>query len=216
MTRRDSRRRRRPRPGPRRARGRPRAAPAGRPPGGDRRPDPVADAARRRVVLPRGRRRASPSRSRPLTARTRAERDLVALVFSGLVRIGPAGTLVPDLAERGRSTRRGTTWTFHLRDDAAGRTACRSPRTTSLFTIGALKDPSYRGPGAGVVGRGHGRRRSTPRTVTFTLGDAARRLPRRRPPSRSLPAHLLADVPSRTSPDDSVRPPAGRHRARSR
>ena len=34
----------------------------------------------------------------PLTARTQADRDLVALIFSGLVRNGPGGTLVPDLA----------------------------------------------------------------------------------------------------------------------
>ena len=35
----------------------------------------------------------------PLTARTQVDRDLVALVFSGLVRNGPGGTIVPDLAE---------------------------------------------------------------------------------------------------------------------
>ena len=34
------------------------------------------------------------------TARTQVDRDLVALLFSGLVRVGPGGTLVPDLAER--------------------------------------------------------------------------------------------------------------------
>ena len=35
----------------------------------------------------------------PLTARSQADRDLVALIFSGLVRNGPGGTLVPDLAD---------------------------------------------------------------------------------------------------------------------
>src|SRR5437879_3827786 len=35
----------------------------------------------------------------PLTARSQADRDLVALVFSGLVRNGPDGTIVPDLAK---------------------------------------------------------------------------------------------------------------------
>ena len=36
----------------------------------------------------------------PLTAHSQADRDLVALVFSGLVRNGPDGTIVPDLATR--------------------------------------------------------------------------------------------------------------------
>ncbi|MBA3234757.1 MAG: peptide ABC transporter substrate-binding protein, partial [Chloroflexi bacterium] len=54
----------------------------------------------------------------PLSARTQADRDLVALVFAGLVRIGPAGTIVPDLAERWSVDDSGKEWTFFLRDDA--------------------------------------------------------------------------------------------------
>ncbi len=54
----------------------------------------------------------------PLTAKTQADRDLVALVFSGLVRNGPNGTLVPDLAEHWTVDPTGTMWTFQLRDDA--------------------------------------------------------------------------------------------------
>src|SRR5664279_1182793 len=34
----------------------------------------------------------------PLTARTQVDRDLVALVYSGLAKLGPDGTVVPDLA----------------------------------------------------------------------------------------------------------------------
>ena len=41
-----------------------------------------------------------PSSINPLTARTQADRDLVALVFSGLVALGPDGTYRPDLASR--------------------------------------------------------------------------------------------------------------------
>ena len=54
----------------------------------------------------------------PLTARTQADRDLVALVFSGLVRNGPNGTVVPDLAERWSVDDKGRVWTFQLREDA--------------------------------------------------------------------------------------------------
>ena len=70
-------------------------------------------AARRRRAVPRSP-SATPSEPRPyregvigrpvsvspFTAQTQADRDLVALVFSGLVRNGPDGTIVPDLAER--------------------------------------------------------------------------------------------------------------------
>ena len=36
----------------------------------------------------------------PLAARTQVDRDLVALTFSGLVKLGPGGMLIPDLATR--------------------------------------------------------------------------------------------------------------------
>ena len=39
-----------------------------------------------------------PSSIDPLTARTQADRDLVALLFRGLVREAPDGTIAPDLA----------------------------------------------------------------------------------------------------------------------
>ena len=54
----------------------------------------------------------------PLSARTQADRDLVALVYAGLVRNGPSGSLVPDLAERWSVDSSGAVWTFQLRDDA--------------------------------------------------------------------------------------------------
>ena len=50
----------------------------------------------------------------PLTAKTQADRDLVALVFSGLVRNGPNGTLVPDLADHWSVDDTGSVWTFQL------------------------------------------------------------------------------------------------------
>ena len=54
----------------------------------------------------------------PLAARTQADRDLVALVFSGLVARGPNGALIPALAERWTVDPTGRTWTFTLDPDA--------------------------------------------------------------------------------------------------
>ena len=56
----------------------------------------------------------------PLTARSQADRDLVALLFSGLVRNGPDGSVVPDLASRWLASDDGRTWTFEI-----GRASCR-------------------------------------------------------------------------------------------
>ena len=85
----------------------------------------------------------------PLSARTQADRDLVALVFSGLVRNGPAGTLVPDLAERWSVDPTGAVWTFQLRDDARWHDGEPVTAADVAFTIRALQDPAYVGPGAG-------------------------------------------------------------------
>ena len=84
----------------------------------------------------------------PLTARTQVDRDLVALVFSGLVRNGPGGTLVPDLAESWSVDPTGNTWTFVLRDDAVWHDGEPVTSTDVKFTIETLQDPDYHGPSA--------------------------------------------------------------------
>ena len=78
----------------------------------------------------------------PLTARTQADRDLVALVFCGLVRNGPRGTLVPDLAERWSVDPTGNVWTFHLRDDAIWQDGEPVTADDVAFTIRILQDPA--------------------------------------------------------------------------
>jgi len=51
----------------------------------------------------------------PFGARSPADRDLVALVFRGLVRLGPGNAIVADLASRWEVDPTGAAWTFHLR-----------------------------------------------------------------------------------------------------
>jgi peptide/nickel transport system substrate-binding protein len=135
----------------------------------------------------------------PLTARTQADRDLVALVFAGLVRNGPNGTLVPDLAARWAVGENGKTWTFVLRDDAYWHDGTPVTAADVAFTIHTLQDPDYSGPRstswAGVTVQATGER-----TVRFTLDipiggflQAATQ--------PIAPAHLLADVPVSSLPD---------------
>jgi peptide/nickel transport system substrate-binding protein len=150
-------------------------------------PDPYVSRPYREGVLGR------PVSVSPLTARTQADRDLVALIFCGLVKNGPSGTLLPDLAESWTVDPTGATWTFVLRDDARWHDGEPVTAEDVAFTIGTLQDPDYAGPAAGswndatvaVVG---------PRTVTITLANPLGGF-LQAATQPIAPAHLLADVP---------------------
>ena len=129
----------------------------------------------------------------PLTAHSQADRDLVALVFSGLVRNGPGGTIVPDLAERWSVNASGTVWTFELRADARWHDGQPVTADDVVFTIRTLQDPASAGPAAGswnevtVVAVGT-------RTVTFTLETPLGGF-LQAATQAIAPERLLADVP---------------------
>ena len=129
----------------------------------------------------------------PLSARTQADRDMVALVFSGLVRNGPAGTLVPDLAERWSVDPTGAVWTFQLRDDARWHDGEPVTANDVAFTIRALQDPAYVGPGAGSWNDVKVETIGT-RTVVFTLANPLGGF-LQAATQPIAPAHLLAGIP---------------------
>ena len=142
----------------------------------------------------------APSSVSPLTARTQVDRDLVALLFSGLMRNGPDGTIVPDLAERWSVDKSGKTWTVDLRDDARWHDGQPVTSDDVLFTIETLQDPSYTGPSSTswneVTVSASG-----PHRVVFTLetplGGFLQALTQ-----PLAPAHLLGDVPVDALADD--------------
>ena len=129
----------------------------------------------------------------PLTARTQADRDLVALVFSGLVKNGPSGTLLPDLAKSWTVDATGATWTFELRTDARWHDGEPVTAEDVAYTIRTLQNPGYSGPAAGswhdatveVAG---------PSTVTITLDNPLGGF-LQAATQPIAPAHLLGDVP---------------------
>jgi peptide/nickel transport system substrate-binding protein len=90
-----------------------------------------------------------PASINPLTASTQADRDIVALVFSGLTRLGPQGSIVPDLAERWSSDEAGKSWVFTIRADALWQDGIPVTSDDVVFTIETLQDPEYAGPTAG-------------------------------------------------------------------
>src|SRR5262245_29745504 len=135
----------------------------------------------------------------PLTARTQADRDLVALLFGGLVRNGPNGTLVPDLASRWAVSDEGKTWTFEIRDDATWQDGVPVTAADVAFTIHTLQDPDYSGPRssswAGVTVQPVGER-----TVQFTLDTPIGGF-LQAATQPIAPSHLLADIPVASLPD---------------
>src|SRR5215213_5900177 len=83
----------------------------------------------------------------PFGARSAADRALVALLFRGLVRLGPGSSITPDLASRWDVDATGRTWTFHLRPGQFWEDGEPITADDVAFTVGVLSDPSYTGPG---------------------------------------------------------------------
>ncbi len=136
----------------------------------------------------------------PLASRTQVDRDLVALVFGGLVRLGPDGLLLPDLASRWAVDATGKSWTFDLRPDATWHDGEPVTAEDVVFTVDALRDPAYTGPGAGSW-----------REVTAVAVDAGTvRFDLATPLGGFLqlatqplaPAHLLGSVPVEAMSED--------------
>lgn len=129
----------------------------------------------------------------PLTARTQPDRDLVALVFSGLVKLGPKETLLPDLADRWTIDKTGTQWTFHIRTTATWHDGAPITADDVVFTVKLLRDPGYTGPYKGSWSEITARKVDA-QTVRFDLlTPLVDFLQLARQPL--LPAHLLRSLP---------------------
>jgi peptide/nickel transport system substrate-binding protein len=90
----------------------------------------------------------APDRINPLFASANpTDRDLSELVFSGLIRLGPDGAPLPDLAERWEITGNGTTYVFYLRRGVAWHDGPdrRFDADDVLLTFDAITDPGFRG-----------------------------------------------------------------------
>ncbi len=84
----------------------------------------------------------SPARVNPLFAPLNdTDRDLAALVFSGLTRLGPDGQVLPDLAESWEISDDGLTYTFHIRRDVDWHTGAPFTADDAVFTYELLADP---------------------------------------------------------------------------
>ncbi len=82
----------------------------------------------------------------PVLALSDADRDLTALIFSGLLKATADGTLVPDLAQSYTISPDGLTYTFTLKPEITFHD--KTPITTDdvVFTVEKAQDPAIKSP----------------------------------------------------------------------
>lgn len=129
----------------------------------------------------------------PLEPRNAADLDLISLVFSGLTRSFPDGSVGPDLAESWTISRDGKVYTFTLRAGAVWQDGQPVTADDVVFTVLTIQDADYQGP-LRASWRSVKVEKVDLRTVRFTLAEPlgaflqASTLP-------ILPAHLLIGTP---------------------
>jgi len=106
----------------------------------------------------------------PILAFSDTDKDLVSLVYSGLMRKDSDGTLIPDLAEKYEMSEDGLTYTFTLKDDLYFHN--NQPLTIDdiIFTIEQIKDPILKSPRK-VSFDGINMEKIDEKTIKFTLNQ---------------------------------------------
>ena len=82
----------------------------------------------------------------PVLANSTADQDLVALIYSGLMRKNSDGTLIPDLAEKYEVSEKGLIYTFTLKDNLYFHNGKPITVDDVLFTINKVKDEIIKSP----------------------------------------------------------------------
>jgi len=113
----------------------------------------------------------SPRFINPVLAISDADRDLTALVYSGLLRATPQGGYEPDLAQSYSVSSDGKTYTFVLRDSLSFQDGTPVTAEDVVYTVQKAQDPALKSPlranWDGVVAEAVDQK-----TVRFTLKSA--------------------------------------------
>lgn len=104
----------------------------------------------------------------PLLAISDADRDLSTLVYSGLMRRMPDGTIIPDLAESYSVSDDGLTYTFILKPDVTFHDGTKVTVDDVLYTIQTAQDSLIKSPKK-VNWDGIAVEKKDDRTIAFTL-----------------------------------------------
>lgn len=139
----------------------------------------------------------------PLLGVSQADRDLVALVFSGLTRLDEFGQPVPDLARSWEVSPDGLTYTFRLRGDVTWHDGQPFTADDVAFTMSILRDPDYTGPSdLAMFWRTVETYAVDATTVRFVLTQPLAAFPEYAGIG-ILPAHLLAGIAPADLAEDS-------------
>ncbi|OGG69325.1 hypothetical protein A3F27_01530 [Candidatus Kaiserbacteria bacterium RIFCSPHIGHO2_12_FULL_53_13] len=82
----------------------------------------------------------------PILAISQADEDLTQLVYSGLTRALPDGSVVPSMASNYEISKDGTTYTFTIRPDATFHDGTPVKASDVLFTVQAAQNPDIKSP----------------------------------------------------------------------
>lgn len=82
----------------------------------------------------------------PVLATSDTDRDLTALIYSGLLTLNANGELIPDLAESYSISEDGLTYYFKIRDDAVFHDGTEITTDDVVFTILKTQDPTIKSP----------------------------------------------------------------------
>jgi len=88
----------------------------------------------------------APSLVNPILATTDADRDLVKLLFAGLMKYDENGELIPDLASGYTIDAEQTTYIFELKEGLKWHDGDPVTVDDILFTINSIKNPEYKSP----------------------------------------------------------------------
>ena len=88
----------------------------------------------------------SPRFVNPILAYSSVDNDLVSVIYSGLMRKGSDGKLIPDLAERYEVSKDGLVYTFTLKDKIFFHNGDPVTSSDIIFTINTIKDPIIKSP----------------------------------------------------------------------
>lgn len=88
----------------------------------------------------------SPRFINPVLANSDADRDLVSLVYSGLVRLDADGNVVPDLAQSWNILPDGKTYQFSLKPKLFFHDGKKLTSADIVYTIGRIQNPALKSP----------------------------------------------------------------------
>jgi len=82
----------------------------------------------------------------PILAVTAADQDLAALVYAGLMTLGPDGAVVPDIAESVTVSEDGRTYDVVLKEHVTFHDGTPLTADDVLFTVSRVQDPAVKSP----------------------------------------------------------------------